>query len=101
MYGNSPTKLFIKIMRNSEVKINEFTLFWFPFLRIVFIHLCSLFISSLIIMLFRDGISYILVGINNSPMVALVQFRGSLLISVVGSNIENKFLIVFSRSKAA
>lgn len=38
-YGNSPRKLFIKIIRNSEVKMNEFPLFWFPFLRIVFISL--------------------------------------------------------------
>jgi hypothetical protein len=27
MYGNRPRKLFIRIMRNNEVKINEFPLF--------------------------------------------------------------------------
>jgi hypothetical protein len=32
MYGNNPRKLFIMIIRNSEVKINEFPLFSFPFL---------------------------------------------------------------------
>lgn len=37
MYGNSPRKLFIRIIRNSDVKINEFPLFSFPFLKIVFI----------------------------------------------------------------
>jgi len=37
MYGNRPRKLFIRIIRNSDVKINEFPLFSFPFLKIVFI----------------------------------------------------------------
>ena len=37
IYGNSPRKLFVKIIRNSDVKMNEFPLFSFPFLRIVFI----------------------------------------------------------------
>ena len=96
MYGNSPRKLFVKIIRNSDVRMNEFPLFSFPFLRIVFISWCSLFISNLIIILFRDGINQILVGINMRPMVVLVQFSGRLLISVVGSKIENRFLITFS-----
>ena len=36
------------------------------------------------------------VGISSSPLAVLVQFNGRLLISVVGSKIENKFLITFS-----
>ena len=96
MYGNNPRKLFIKIIRNREVKINEFPLFSFPFLRIVFISWCSLFISRLIIMLFRDGINQILDGISSSPIAVLVQLSDRFLISVVGSKIENKFLITFS-----
>jgi len=47
-------------------------------------------------MLFRDGINQILVGISRSPMVVLVQFSGRLLISVVGSKIENRFVVTFS-----
>ena len=47
-------------------------------------------------MLFRDGINQILVGISNNPVAVLVQFNGRLFISVVGSKIENKFLITFS-----
>lgn len=96
MYGNNPRKLFIRIMRNNEVKMNEFPLFWFPFLKIVFISAWSLFISKFNAILFRDGVSQILVGINRSPTIVLVQFMGSLLISVVGSKIENRFLIIFS-----
>ena len=42
MYGNDPRKLSVKIIRNSEVRINEFLLFSFPFLKIVFISWCSL-----------------------------------------------------------
>jgi hypothetical protein len=33
IYGNNPRKLFVKIIRNSDVRINEFPLFSFPFLR--------------------------------------------------------------------
>lgn len=47
-------------------------------------------------MLLRDGINQTLVGINISPMIVLVQFSGRLLISVVGSKIENRLLIIFS-----
>jgi hypothetical protein len=71
MYGNSPRKLFVKIIRNNDVKMNEFPLFSFPFLKIVFISWCSLFMSNLIIMLFRDGINQILVVINIRPMAVL------------------------------
>ena len=49
-----------------------------------------------IFMLFRDGISQILVGISSSPIIVLVQFSGKLLISVAGSKIENRFLIIFN-----
>ena len=30
IYGNRPKKLFVKIMRNSDVRMNEFPLFFFP-----------------------------------------------------------------------
>jgi uncharacterized membrane protein YqjE len=96
MYGNRPRKLFVRIIRNREVKMNEFPLLMLLFLEIVFISWCILFIRILIVMLLRDGISHILVGISISPMIVLVQFNGRLLISVVGSKIENKFLITFS-----
>jgi len=33
MYGNRPKKLFVKVMRNSDVRMNEFPLFSFPFLN--------------------------------------------------------------------
>jgi len=69
--------------------MNEFPLFSFPFLRVVFISWCSLFISNLTIILFCEGINQFLVGISRSPIVVLVQFSGRLLISVVGSKIES------------
>ena len=68
---------------------------WSFEIRYVFTSWCSLFIN-LIIIPFREGISHILVGISSSPIAVLVQFGGRLLISVVGSKIENRFLITFS-----
>jgi hypothetical protein len=76
--------------------MNEFPLFSLPFLRIVFISWCNLFINNLTIIVLRDGINQILVGISSKPIAVLVQFNGRLLISVVGSKIENKFLITLS-----
>jgi hypothetical protein len=55
-----------------------FPLISFPFLKIDFISWCSLFISKLIIMLLREGINIILVGISSGPMAVLVQFNGRL-----------------------
>jgi hypothetical protein len=78
------------------VRMKEFPLFSFPFLRIVFISWCSLFIKYLTLILLRDGINQILAGISSSPIAVLVQFNGRMLISVVGSKIENKFLIILS-----
>ena len=91
-YGNSRRKLFIKIIVNREMKISEFPLL-FSVPVIVFISLCSLSISSFSVMVFREGINQILVGINNNPMAVLVQLMGRLMISVVGSKVENRFLI--------
>jgi len=55
MYGNTRScrKLFV-------VKMNEFPLFSFHFLWIVFISLYNLFSSRFIIMLFRGGIKFLL-----------------------------------------
>ena len=36
MCENNPRKLFVRVIRNSDVRMNEFPLFSFPFLRIVF-----------------------------------------------------------------
>jgi len=41
MCGNNPGKLFVKVIRNNDVRISEFPLFSFPFLSIVFISWCS------------------------------------------------------------
>ena len=60
MNGNNPSKLFVKIIRNSEVTITDFPLFSFPLLRNVFISLCSLFVSRLTAVLFRDGMKFLL-----------------------------------------
>jgi hypothetical protein len=82
MCGTNPKELFVKIMRNTYIRMDEFPLFSFPFLRVVFISWCSLFISKLTIILFHDGINQILVGISSSPIAVLVQFDGRLLIPI-------------------
>ena len=48
------------------------------------------------IIIFRDEINQILVGINSNPMAVFVQFKGRLLISAVGSNNENRYLNTFN-----
>jgi len=75
VYGNNPRKLFVMIIRNSDVGMTEFPLFSFPFLWIVFIFWCSLFISNLSIILFHEGINQILDGISKSPTAVLFQFN--------------------------
>jgi hypothetical protein len=69
--------------------MNEFFLFSFPIIKMVFISWCSLFINRLTIILFREGI-------NISRIDVLVQFSGRFLVSVAGSKIENRFFITFS-----
>jgi len=86
----------LQLLEIMMLRLRNFLCFRFLFLEYFFISWCNLFISKLIIMLFRDGINQIFVGISRSPMAVLVQFSGRLLISVVGSKIENKFLITFS-----
>jgi hypothetical protein len=86
MYGNNPRKLFIRIIRNNDVRMNEFPLFVFPLFKIVFISWCSLFISNVTIILFREGTNQILVGISSRQIKVLIQFNARLLIFVVGSS---------------
>jgi len=56
IYGNSPRKLFVKIIRNSDVRINEFPLFSFPFLRnnFLFLDVVYLLIISLLFCSVRE-----------------------------------------------
>jgi hypothetical protein len=77
MYGNNPKKLFVKIIRNNDVRMNEFPIFSFPFLRIVFISWCSLFISkfTMCIMLFRDRINTLSAELN--PICHLLALLGA------------------------
>jgi hypothetical protein len=38
MYADNRRKLFVRIISNSDISMNEFPLFSFPFLRIAFIY---------------------------------------------------------------
>jgi len=41
MYGKNPRKLFVKIIKKSEVRIKEISVYSFPILRTSFISWCS------------------------------------------------------------
>ena len=56
MYGNSPRKLFMRIMGNSKLRLIEFPLFSFPFLRIVFISFVVYLLIGLLLCYFVMGI---------------------------------------------
>ena len=58
--------------------MNKFPLFSFPFLRIVFISWRSLFISRHTIILFRDGINQILVGISIFVCISMSSIQGGM-----------------------
>jgi len=75
MSENRPKKLFVEIMRNSDVRMNEFPLFSFPFLRIVFISWCSLFINKFTIILFCEGINPLNPELN--PICYLLALLGA------------------------
>jgi hypothetical protein len=60
MHGNNPRKLSVKMVRNTDdVRIKEFPLFSFPFLRIVFMSWCCLFVCLLLNLL----LYYFVVGL--------------------------------------
>ena len=55
------------------MKLNKFSLFSFPLLRIIFI--CVVFITRFNIMSFIDEINHVLVGLNSNSLSVLDQFR--------------------------
>jgi len=69
----------------------KFLYFRILFLGLFLFCLYSLLIDRLTIMLFRDGISQVLVGTNSNPLVVQLMFQ--LMFSAVGSKIENRFHI--------
>lgn len=94
MYGNKLRKLLNRMNENREMKINVL-----PFILLIFKRilnsLCSVDVILIHIRLIRDGINQNILGRNMSPRRLLVQFRDKLVL-VAGSNVENKFVIIFS-----
>ena len=60
------------------------------------IYFCILFTYKFTITLFIYRISQILVCNGSSPIAVLVQFRERILLSLVGSKTENRFLTISS-----
>lgn len=94
IYGNNPMKLLNIIIENRAIKIREDPLDPIGSKRI----LISLW--RVIIILFqkmwnREGKSQYIEGIIKIPKNVLNQFNDMLKILDVGSNTENKFVIIF------
>jgi hypothetical protein len=62
MHGDNRKKLFVKIIGNNDVRMDEFPSFSFPFLRIVFISWCSVLLVSLLLHYFVIGLVKFLLG---------------------------------------
>lgn len=97
MYGNNPMKLLNSIIIKIEMKMNVV-----PLNELgpnnVLNSLCRVKFSLFQIMLIRDGVSQNNDGINNNPRNVLVQFNDKLKMLVDGSNVENRFVIIFKLS---
>jgi hypothetical protein len=92
MNGNSPRKLLNRISENSEINIKALPLILSP--RSVLNSLWSFINNVFHIIMCRDGINHILIGMNIIPTNVLVQLIDKFIILVDGSNTENKFVIM-------
>lgn len=95
MYGNSPRKLLNKINENRDTNRNVPPFLFLLLPNSVLNSLWSFVVNKFHVIKCRDGISHILIGININPMNVLAQLSG-IFIVLVGSNTENRFLIIFS-----
>jgi hypothetical protein len=92
--GNKPRKLLNRTSENNDTNSRVIPFLLFP--RRILNSLCNFVVSRFHDIVCREGLNHNLVGININPRNVLVQLRGIFDILVVGSNTENKFLIIFS-----
>lgn len=76
------------------MKINELPWLFFIFIKILN-SLCKVLIILYHINWNREGINQNNIGINKNPNIVLSQFKGKYKV-VIGSNTENKLVIIFS-----
>jgi hypothetical protein len=95
MYGNSPRKLLNRMRENTEMTMSVLPFLFSPSNDLN--SLCKFVINVLVfqIMVCRDGINQILVGMIIIPKNVLVQLIERFMFLVDGSNTENKLLIIF------
>lgn len=94
MYGNNPRKLLNIIIENKEIKIKvapKIELFPIKVLN----SLCNVIIILIQVNEYRLGINQNEIGIIRIPKIVLSQFKDKLK-EVEGSNVENKFAIIFN-----
>lgn len=94
MYGNNLRKLLKRINENNEIKIKVVP-FILLILRRILNSLCKVDVILIHMKLIREGINQNIVGKNISPNKDLIQFKDKLVL-VDGSNVENKFVIIFN-----
>jgi hypothetical protein len=88
-----PRKLLNRIRQNSEMNISVLPFLFSP--SNVLNSLCKFVINVFQIMVCRDGINQILVGIIIIPRNVLAQLIERFMILVDGSNTENRLLVIF------
>lgn len=95
IYGNKPIKLFIIIKINNEMNIKLKLLFFFI---IILNSLYNKFIKFLNKKFMLLGKNQKFLGIINIKIIKINQFKDKeiFIILVDGSNIENKFVIIFN-----
>ena len=96
IYGNNPKKLLNKIIENNEININVLPLKG-ELIKILNSKWRVLIILNQSI-LYREGITQNIDGININPKKVLIQFKERLNIVVDGSNTLNRFVIIFKEN---
>lgn len=94
IYGNNPMKLLNIIIENTVIKINVDPLDPIGSRRIL-ISLWRVIIILFQKIWYREGSNQYIEGIIKIPRIVLIQFNDKLKILDVGSNTENKFVIIF------
>lgn len=95
MYGNNPRKLLNKIIENKLIKMNVLPLNPIGPIRVLN-SLCNVIVILFHIYLIRLGINQNLNGITKNPKIVLNQFNEREKIDLVGSNTENRLVIIFN-----
>lgn len=91
-YGNNPIRLLNRMRENTEMKINLLPDLFDPIS--VLNSLCNVVMIVFHSQFIRDGMNHMVDGKISITIAVLVQFIDQKF--VLGSNVENRFVIIFS-----